>query len=232
MLYAGGNFSSPASNVAKWNGSAWSPLGTGVNGEAFSLAIIDGVLYVGGVFTSAGGLDIADRLAVWNGSSWTHAPINLPGAAWIFGISKIDETLYLGYETAGTAYGSAITNINNTSTAPAYPIIVVDRTGGTTARLEYLRNETTRQTLYFNYALIDGEALTIDLSPQAKTVTSNYFGNVIGRALLPNSDLAAFALQPGENVISLYVHQDGGPTVNADLTFTPTHWSTDGGAAP
>src|SRR5258708_29875481 len=32
-LYAGGVFTSPANNIAAWNGSSWSALGSGVNSD-------------------------------------------------------------------------------------------------------------------------------------------------------------------------------------------------------
>ena len=81
-LYVGGSFTiaggMAAGRVARWNGSSWSPLGTGVSG-AFdvavnALAVFDGgsgsALYVGGSFTTAGGM-AAGRIARWNGSGWS-----------------------------------------------------------------------------------------------------------------------------------------------------------------
>ena len=52
VLYAGGNFTNingaTALNVAQWNGSAWSPMASGLNGSVFTLAMHKGVLYAGG----------------------------------------------------------------------------------------------------------------------------------------------------------------------------------------
>jgi hypothetical protein len=67
--------------IAKWNGSAWSPLGTGINcgGCATPIAVLalqvfdDGsgpALYVGGRFDHAGGLS-ANSIARWNGTNWS-----------------------------------------------------------------------------------------------------------------------------------------------------------------
>src|SRR5262245_47584000 len=79
-LYAGGGFTSiggvPASKIAKWDGSSWTPLGSGVTGGGSVQApVVDGdgggpALYAGGGFTSMGGLP-ANRIAKWNGVSWT-----------------------------------------------------------------------------------------------------------------------------------------------------------------
>jgi hypothetical protein len=44
-LYAGGYFTAPggvaAHGIAKWNGSSWSPLGSGMNGYVSALAVFD-----------------------------------------------------------------------------------------------------------------------------------------------------------------------------------------------
>jgi hypothetical protein len=81
-LYAGGQFSDAgglaASNIARWNGSSWSALGSGIGGtppaNVRSLAVFDdgggSALYVGGLFTTAGG-NTAIHIARWDGSSWS-----------------------------------------------------------------------------------------------------------------------------------------------------------------
>jgi hypothetical protein len=46
-----------ASNVARWNGTGWSSLGTGTNSAVFALAVLpSGDVVAGGSFTAAGGL--------------------------------------------------------------------------------------------------------------------------------------------------------------------------------
>jgi hypothetical protein len=79
-LYVGGNFTTvggnvSALNVAKWNGSAWSALGTGLKGPPNSgpvgaLACLGTDLYAFGNFTNAGGI-AASGLAKWNGANWS-----------------------------------------------------------------------------------------------------------------------------------------------------------------
>ncbi|MBI4578538.1 MAG: hypothetical protein HY718_02480, partial [Planctomycetes bacterium] len=82
-LYAGGEFSTLApvliiKFVACWDPatSTWSSLGTGVGGVEYpcvwSLADLDGKLYVGGDFTTAGG-DAANYLASWDPTTQTWA---------------------------------------------------------------------------------------------------------------------------------------------------------------
>jgi hypothetical protein len=79
-VYAGGWFpvpddSQPSFHVAKWNGSTWSALGSGVGGNGYApsvaaLAVSGSDLYAGGYFTTAGG-SAANYIAKWNGSTWS-----------------------------------------------------------------------------------------------------------------------------------------------------------------
>src|SRR5207237_7668544 len=69
-LIAAGNFTTaggvPASNIARWNGSAWAALGSGINGEAHALVVLPGgVLAAAGLFNVAGGSSV-HYLASWN----------------------------------------------------------------------------------------------------------------------------------------------------------------------
>jgi hypothetical protein len=73
-LYAGGQFTTaggvPANNIAKWNGSRWSALGSGIDLYVYALAVSGTNLYAGGWFTTAGGVP-ANRIAKWDGSAWS-----------------------------------------------------------------------------------------------------------------------------------------------------------------
>jgi len=78
-LYVGGyTFTTaggvPASRIAKWDGTSWSGLGSGMNDAVLALTTHDDgsgqALYAGGRFTTAGGVT-ASRIAKWDGSSWS-----------------------------------------------------------------------------------------------------------------------------------------------------------------
>ncbi|MFN0242421.1 MAG: hypothetical protein ACKVWV_05960 [Planctomycetota bacterium] len=86
-LYAGGSFTIEPDlrpgGVAKWNGSTWEYLtsgldDSGVAGSVIAIAAyddglsVDPTIYAGGIITSAGGAP-AGNLVRWNGTSWTHA---------------------------------------------------------------------------------------------------------------------------------------------------------------
>jgi hypothetical protein len=72
-VYIGGDFTYindlAVNRVAKWNGTGWSMLGTGMNYSVHALAVSGTDLYAGGHFTTAGGTS-ANRVAKWNGTSW------------------------------------------------------------------------------------------------------------------------------------------------------------------
>ena len=78
-LYAGGFFGSidgvSCANIARWNGTSWSNVGTGFDADVTALGVFDDgngpQLYAGGWFTHAGGVAAAG-LARWDGTSWSE----------------------------------------------------------------------------------------------------------------------------------------------------------------
>ncbi len=82
-LYAGGLFTNAdgdnqADYFAKWTGSVWDNLGSNtsgnngaLNGEVYALMVSGSDIYVGGVFTNAGGTGAADHIAKWGSSTWS-----------------------------------------------------------------------------------------------------------------------------------------------------------------
>lgn len=74
-LLVGGRFASAgatsANNIASWNGTTWSALGTGVDGSVHALVVLpNGDVVAGGEFNNAGG-SAASKIARWDGSSWS-----------------------------------------------------------------------------------------------------------------------------------------------------------------
>ncbi len=133
-IYVGGNFSIPgqanANAVAKWNGSSWSSLGSGLAGAgtdgkgpyvtamAFDAA---GNLYVAGDFSIAGGVN-ATNIAKWNGSSWSTAGSGINGI--VSSLSQDTQgNIYAGgnFTTAGNVSASGVAKWNGNSWAPLGP---------------------------------------------------------------------------------------------------------------
>ncbi len=91
-LYAGGDFEragiATARRIARWDGSAWTPLGAGMDDTVAALAAYDDdgsgprprALYAAGAFTSAGPVP-ANGVARWNGASWEPLGAGLDGPA-------------------------------------------------------------------------------------------------------------------------------------------------------
>lgn len=108
-LYAGGIFDSaggvPARNIARWDGTNWSALGSGVEaslsqleGAARAMAVSGEDLYVGGTFDTAGGIP-ASCIAKWNGSQWSALGSGIVG--WVDALAIVgSELLVAGYAPA------------------------------------------------------------------------------------------------------------------------------------
>jgi trimeric autotransporter adhesin len=104
-LFVGGDFSNAGgqymSRIARWNGTTWSAVGTGVflsasEGSVQAMTVFDEdgpgpgkpALFVGGRFTSAGGQP-ARNIARWNGTSWSalgSGPTNGVGGTTVLGV--------------------------------------------------------------------------------------------------------------------------------------------------
>ncbi len=80
-LYAGANNNSTTGGfktagglamqwIGRWNGSSWSALGSGLDGPVTAMVAFGDELVVSGLFSTAGGVPIANRLARWNGLRW------------------------------------------------------------------------------------------------------------------------------------------------------------------
>ncbi|HWW00117.1 MAG TPA: hypothetical protein VNZ64_10520 [Candidatus Acidoferrum sp.] len=108
QLYAGGIFTNAgnvaATNVAVWNGSSWSSLGTGsangVNNQVSALAFQGDVLYAGGTFTTAGGVS-ANGIASWDGASWSALGAGCKGGVTCIGMLGSDIYVGGGFTNVG-----------------------------------------------------------------------------------------------------------------------------------
>ncbi len=114
-LYAGGNFTTAgglaAIRIAKWNGTGWSALGSGLNNYAGAMAVSGNDLYVGGGFTSAGGV-AANYVAKWNGSSWSALGSGLNNAAIALAVSGSDVCAGGYFTEAGGVMANSVAKWN------------------------------------------------------------------------------------------------------------------------
>jgi hypothetical protein len=108
-LYVGGTFTvaggAAISSIAKWNGSSWSPLGsgmvssTGAPGSVYSLLAFDDgtgpALYAGGAFQVAGGVTV-NGIAKWDGASWSALASGMRGlgansTVYVYALAEYDD---------------------------------------------------------------------------------------------------------------------------------------------
>ena len=121
-LIAGGDFSTAggvsAKRTAKWNGTSWSPLGSGMETYVNALTVYNGELIAGGLFTTAGGVS-ANRIAKWNGTSWSPLGSGMNSA--VYSLTVFDDgsgpALYAGgaFSTAGAVTTGRIAKWDGTS---------------------------------------------------------------------------------------------------------------------
>lgn len=117
-LIAGGSFTTAggvfATNIACWNGSAWSALGGGTDGTVLALAASGTNLYVGGSFLMAGGV-AATNIACWNGSTWSALGAGVDET--VFAIALSGNNLYAGgaFMSAGSGDAANIARWNGTT---------------------------------------------------------------------------------------------------------------------
>lgn len=240
ILYISGSFTdlggSNGDYIVRFTGSSFENLGTGLDGLGRDIAIApDGTVYVVGDFSEAGGIILTDRMAKWNGASWAHLDVNLPGAitaSYAIAIGDADPVIdrnydiWLGFDNTGAGDLAGLIIAVNGGTEDAYPRITVSRVGLTSAVLKEVRNETLGLELLFDYALSDGETLTIDLKPTNKSIISSFFGSRPD-AILPNSDFGTWRLQSGANDVSCFIDVVGAPTIEAAIVWSDSYWSAD-----
>jgi len=103
-LYIGGAFTqvgaTNANYIAKWDGSNWSPLASGMNDVVYTLVLSGTTLYAGGDFTTAGS-GTANHIAKWDGTNWSSLDNGVNSTVRAIAISGSD--LYAGgdFTTAG-----------------------------------------------------------------------------------------------------------------------------------
>jgi hypothetical protein len=125
-LFIGGQFSSvggiQANGIAKWNGSVWSAVGSGIFEGVAELAVFDDgngpALYAGGPFTHVGTLT-ATGIAKWNGTAWSALDRGIAGE--VYALSSYDDgsnggpALYAGgwFQQAGRTVSTYLAEWRN-----------------------------------------------------------------------------------------------------------------------
>ena len=231
-LYLCGDFTNQGGDtdcdyICSWNGRQFAPMIGGSTPAAASYDVKvapDGRIFIAG--WGGGGSQIGS----WNGSAWEIWDTDANATDIAIGPADpaiannydiwIGDDASASYEIAGTA------TITNSGTAARHPVFKVSRSGGTSATLYTLINETTGKKLMFDYSMLDGETLTVDMRPGQRSIVSSFFGPRPD-AILANSDFGSWALQPGSNQITCFVDVAGAPTITAWLEWKDAYRGMD-----
>jgi len=236
-IYVFGNFTNlgPTERCAIWNGSGYEGMGGSADNTIVQSALApDGSIYVAGYFKAMGDRPLAELLGVWTGA-WGFSDVRFPAGTTLskaIGVGTADPVvpslhdIFVSFNRSGTGHFGGKVTIINDGTSLNYPVLYVKREGGTSAQLLTLRNETTGKRLFFDYELLDGETLKVDLRPKERSIVSDFFGPRPA-AILAYSDFGSFTLHPGNNHITCFVHEADSPTVTAWLEYQITYKSMD-----
>ena len=218
-LYAGGFFATAggqtASRIARWDGTAWSPLGSGLNERVYALKVFDDgsgpMLYAGGAFSTAGGQG-ASRIARWDGAAWLSVGTGTNDS--VLGLAVFDDgsgsALYAGGsfsaaggQTAdhfarwdGTAWSPLGTGLNNV----VLDLVVFD--DGSGSALYAGGQFTTESGLGANYiARWDGSSWTsVGLGLNGSVRALVVFDDGSGPALYAGGDFTTAGGQPASHI--------------------------------
>jgi hypothetical protein len=126
-VYVGGTFTQigtvAANRIAKWDGNAWSALGSGMNERVSALLLMGTNLYAGGRFTNAGGI-LAKRIAKWDGSGWSALGSGMND--WVTSLAAIGSDLYAGgwFTTAGGVDAYSVAKWDGNTWSPVGRLMV------------------------------------------------------------------------------------------------------------
>jgi hypothetical protein len=122
-IIAGGEFTSAggvsANHIARWDGSAWSPLGSGLSAPVLALAVLpDGHVVAAGTFLQAGGQNV-NRIALWNGATWTPLGSGVDHSVMGLVVAPNGELIAGGaFSTAGSIAARGIARWNGSTWLP------------------------------------------------------------------------------------------------------------------
>jgi len=252
-IYIGGNFTQvagrDANNVAwrYFSEPSWHPMGQGLTGGLgipVEYMVWDEVLQkllISGRFTTAG-INTVDRVVLWNGTSFERVGLDFPGDAAVYSFVRNPRNgdYFYAFDTSGTIIvPSATTTLTNNGTDDTYPVFYFvggGSTGSAYANLLFITNLTTGARLAFEKLTInDGSTVVIDLTPGRvkvyRIIGQTLYDLTVG-AFSRESDIAAFTLRPGVNMLTVAAaNVNGSPTITAYALWRNRHHSLSGTAA-
>jgi len=115
-LYVGGLFTTAGNvsvmNIAKWDGSEWSAVGSLEDGSVREFEVYKGKLYAGGFFTSANGIP-AENIANYDGTNWSSLGsqdnLELQSTGAVKHMAVLNDILYIAGEFSDDDVSELIT---------------------------------------------------------------------------------------------------------------------------
>ena len=237
-FYIGGEFTAvgnvAARHIARWDGTAWSSLGTGpnngTNGTVEALAVVaSGDLYVGGSFNQAGTM-AASGVARWNGTSWsalgTGLTVTSRGATYAGDAAALavasNGNVYVGgyFDHAGSTAAGNIAQWNGTTWSALGAGVDGSKAG------VYALVVTGSGDVYAggSFDSASGVAGTADLARWNGTAWS-----AVGTGLSTRANVNALALaSSGDLYVGGYFSQAGPVAANNLARWNGTAWNTVG----
>jgi hypothetical protein len=208
-IYVGGQFNRAGAltvgNLARWNGTTWSSIGTGTNGTVYALAASGSGLYVGGGFSQIGGV-AAKSIALWNGTGWSSLGTGTANGVtgFIQALAVVGTDVYVGGRLTqaggapvlnlakwnGTAWSGLGTGANNTVSALAISGGRVYAGGTFTA--------VGDESKVMNYFGIYDPALATGVTAASASARVNLYPN-------PAQGQVTFTLIPSAEVRTIYL---------------------------
>lgn len=215
-----------------WDGTtlkSWSPSGFG---GSYQIQKYRGSVACLRSLSTAGKLKNASGGQWWNGSEWEYLldlqRYYVNDAYYLAGVREYNGTtyafIYATSEISPMHSNGAVTIVNN-GTVPAYPVLKFTGAG----RLYTIRNLTTNKRISFNYVLGSSETVTLTLAPGNTSFVNNQGDNLLGY-IIPGSDINSFALQPGDNVVTVFADITTGFSLTGAMQWAENYAGIDGGS--
>ena len=225
--------------LAKWDGVSFIQYyittggGGGVGAEIKSLVYdtTNNYLFVGGEYSAINGnaayfvIAYLDEDYTWHNIEISFNLTRPASGESVTALSAYNGIINYGWTSYGDVsevlYLPTSTVVTNVGTASTLPVFVFDGPGTVIS----ITNITTGDKITFSGLILAAtEILTIDLTQGNKSITTNLRGANITRYLTNDSNVGTFRLLPGVNTISVQVQNT---CTDADVTWTPQHWSFD-----
>lgn len=213
----------PVENICSYNGSAWQPLGAGVDSTVYTLVIYNGELYAGGVFENAGG-NAAKSIAKWNGTAWSNVGGSVTGT----GVDGIKDLLVYGDRLYACGDFDEIGGVS------ANGLAYWDGSNWNDVGFPALSNGYPRAMEVYNYSLYVGtdEGLSVLDTSHIYSQPLPVIGMEDGPSkesllIYPNPANDVVTIQTESALLGVQVYDQAGRLVLASSTIGSTYYQVD-----